>query len=621
MRAPMSRAAAALTASLLLTAACAGARAGDPTAACTHGADLTEIGAVQGDGPASPLVGRRVTIAGVVVGDFQSGDGDEWGTDLGGFFVQSVEGDGDPATSDGIYVYGAPVDVAEGDVVRVTGRVREFRGLTQVSDRPTVLVCATGRALPAPTPVVLPVGSSAELEALEGMLVTFPQDLYVVDHHDFDRYGELVLSAPVAGGRPFQPTAVLSPDDPGLAERIDLTVRSRIVLDDGRGGQNPDPARHPNGEPFDLENRFRAGDRLRDVTGVLDYAFDSYRVQPTRGAVHTALNPRPPLPEVGGSVRAAAFNVYNYFDGFGNGCGPAGAAECRGADDAEEFRRQRAKVSAALVGTGAHVAALMEVENDADGGALRDLVAALDEATAPGTFAYVDGTGPVGTDAIRVALVYRPTHLTPVGAPAVLDSPGFVDPNGTGTDRNRAALAQTFEDARGGRFTVVALHLKSKGSACGARDDDPLQGDCAGTRLRGVLALLEWLATDPTGSGDPDVLLLGDLNAYGREDAVTALSAAGFTDLLREHGGEGEYTYVFDGLLGYLDHALASPSLAPQVTGAAAWHVNADEPDLLDYDTTFKAPAQRALYAPDAYRSSDHDPVVVGLELDAAPPP
>jgi hypothetical protein len=72
---------------------------------------------------------------------------------------------------------------------------------------------------------------------------------------------------------------------------------------------------------------------------------------------------------------------------------------------------------------------------------------------------------------------------------------------------------------------------------------------------------------------------------------------------------------VFDGQSGYLDHSLANPSLAAQVTGAADWHINADEPDLLDYDTSFKPAAQDALYEPNAYRSSDHDPVIVGLDL------
>jgi len=72
---------------------------------------------------------------------------------------------------------------------------------------------------------------------------------------------------------------------------------------------------------------------------------------------------------------------------------------------------------------------------------------------------------------------------------------------------------------------------------------------------------------------------------------------------------------VFDGQIGYLDYALASPTLFDQVSAATDWHINADEPSLLDYDTSFKQPAQDAIYAPDPYRSSDHDPVIVGMDL------
>jgi hypothetical protein len=154
------------------------------------------------------------------------------------------------------------------------------------------------------------------------------------------------------------------------------------------------------------------------------------------------------------------------------------------------------------------------------------------------------------------------------------------------------------------------------------------QGNCNGTRTRAAQALVEWLATDPTGSGDSDALIIGDLNSYDKEDPIDAVIAGAdgqpgtaddYTDLLRQYEGEFAYSYVFDGMFGYLDHALANASLTPQVTGATSWHINADEPDILDYDTTFKSPTQDALFEPDAYRSSDHDPVIVGLDLNTAP--
>ena len=269
---------------------------------------------------------------------------------------------------------------------------------------------------------------------------------------------------------------------------------------------------------------------------------------------------------------------------------------------------------------------LIELENTPGVEPLADIVGGLNAELGAGTYSYVD-TGVIGTDAIKVGLIYRPAVVTPVGPFSTLDTlddPRFID------TRNRPALAQTFEEnATGARFTVAVNHLKSKGSGCGAGDDDPLQGNCNGTRTQAAAALTDWLATDPTGSGDPDFLVVGDLNSYALEDPIDTLKVGAddaggtpddFTNLIETFGGRFAYSYTFDGQLGYLDYALANTALTPQVAGATEWHLNADEPDVLDYDTSFKPPEQEALYEPNAYRTADHDPVVVGLDL-AVPAP
>jgi len=324
----------------------------------------------------------------------------------------------------------------------------------------------------------------------------------------------------------------------------------------------------------------------------------------------------------------AAMNTLNYFttldyptgDPLDNKCGPAQNLECRGADadQPDEFTRQRTKLLAALVGLDADVIGLNELENTTGVEPLADIVAGL-----PG-YAYID-TGTIGTDAIKVGLIYRTDEVMPVGSHAILDS--TVDPRFIDT-KSRPVLAQTFEDlATGSRFTVAVNHLKSKGSDCldvGDPDVGDGQGNCNLTRKAAAQALVDWLATDPTGSGDPDFLIIGDLNSYAKEDPIDAILAGpddmpgtddDYTNLVEEHIGPYAYSYVFDGQFGYLDHALSSAPLTSQVTGVAEWHINADEPDILDYDTSFKPPAQDALYEPDAFRSSDHDPILVGLSL------
>jgi len=263
----------------------------------------------------------------------------------------------------------------------------------------------------------------------------------------------------------------------------------------------------------------------------------------------------------------------------------------------------------------ADVVGLIEIENYPGDVPTADLVSGLNDMMGAGTYDFV-ATGAIGTDAIRQAFLYKPAAVSPVGAYAILDSsvdPRFLD------DYNRPVLAQTFQDnTTGGIFTVAVNHLKSKGSDCNDIGDPDLgdgQGNCNLTRLAAAQALVDWLATDPTGSGDGDFLIIGDLNSYDKEDPIDALVAGGYTDLIYNFLGEDAYSYVFDGQLGYLDHALANLDLLDEVTGVTVWHINADEPDLIDYDMSFKQDAQDAIYAPDAYRSSDHDPVIVGLNV------
>jgi predicted extracellular nuclease len=552
----------------------------------------THIYAVQGSGATSPLVGGSVAVEGIVVGDFQAG--------MDGYALQEAPGDGNGATSDGVFI-SAPGGTAvnPGDLVRVRGTVAESGGRTQINAA-QAWVCSSGNALPAPTALTLPMAAADAFEPYEGMRVAFSQTLFISEYYNFDRYGEIVLTTT----RQDTPTAVVEPGAAAVALAA-ANALARLTLDDGRTTENPDPAIHPSGGVFDLTNRFRGGDTVAGVTGVMDYAFDKYRVQPTQGAAYTAANPRPASPPaVGGTLRVASFNVLNYFT----------TLNSRGANTAEEFTRQRTKIIAALAAINADVVGLIEIENNT--AAIADLVTGLNAAMGAGTYAYID-TGVIGGDEIKVALIYKPATVTPYGAHAVLTS--AVDAR-FDSSKNRPALAQSFlNPATHGIFTVVVNHLKSKGSDCGAGDPDlgDGAGNCNLTRRNAALALVDWLADDPTGSGDEDFLIIGDLNSYDKEDPIDALVAGGYTDLIGLYQGEHAYTYVFDGQAGYLDYALAGAALMEEVTGATVWHINADEPDLLDYDMTYKQPPQDALYEPNAYRSSDHDAVIVGLGLES----
>ncbi len=585
---------------------------------------ISLIHEIQGDGLVSPKAGEQVLVEAIVVGDFQNNGVNDNG-DLLGFYLQEEDSDVDnnSATSEGIFVYyNGNVDVMVGDKVQVSGLVKEYFSLTEI-EAASVTVLSQGEPLPVPTELSLPISHSDAFEAVEGMLVTFPQALVISEYYNFDRYGEIVLAQPLAGeNRPMTGTAMEQPGSAAYYTRVEANALSRILLDDGRTSQNPDPAYHPNGAEFTLDNRFRGGDWVQFAQGVMDYRYGSYRLQPTLGANYIAANPRPDIPPyVGGRLKVASFNVLNYFttlDQNGNLCGPAQNMGCRGADNLVEFNRQRDKIINAIATLDADIVGLIEIENNAQA-SIDDLVTGLNERLGSNQYAALH-TGTIGTDAIKVGFIYQPGSITTAGSFAILDSSvdsRFID------DKNRPALAQTFtEIASGSQFTVAVNHFKSKGSPCDSLGDPDMndgQGNCNATRTAAAQALADWLASNPTGTGSDNVLIIGDLNAYDKEDPITTLTSSGYQDLLNFYQGESAYTYVFDGQFGYLDYALANNTLSGQITGVAPWHINADEPDILDYDTSFKKDAQDALYDTTPFRSSDHDPVIIGLDLNSPP--
>jgi uncharacterized protein len=586
----------------------------------------TPIGTVQGAGESAALTGN-VTIQGVVVGDFEGAS-----PALRGFYVQD-SGDADPATSDAIFVFTAGQDrVQLGDEVQLTGAVAEFQGQTQLSSVEQLTLCARGRTV-TPTALTLPVPELAFLERYEGMLVSFAQTLHVTEHFQLGRFGQVTLAA---DARLAQPTNVAQP---GAAARAIQAQndRSRIIVDDALQSQNPDPIVFGRGgQPLSAANTLRGGDTVSGLTGVLTYTWagnaasgNAYRVRPigSLGASvpnFVASNPRPTTaPAVAGELKVASFNLLNYFNTFGNACsfGVGGAvAECRGAESASEFERQSNKTVQALAALDADIVGVIEIENDGygPGSAIVELVDRLNLTVGAGTYAFVDvdaRTGRLnaaGDDAIKVGLLYRPSKVQPVANHTHADSNPV---------HNRAPVLQTFEDARGARLTVVVNHFKSKGCD-GASGADLDQGDGQGcfnaTRVAQASALVDFMDELRATSGDPDELVIGDLNSYAKEEPIQVLEAAAYTNLIAASAGAAAYSYAFDGQWGYLDHALASPSLRTQVSGAAELHINADEPSVLDYNTNFKTEGQRAaLYAADRYRTSDHDPVLVGVSLAA----
>lgn len=585
---------------------CGGVDPGVVLGSCGESATL--ISAIQGASTASPLVGMTRVIEGVVVADFQE-------TGLNGFYVQEQDSDsdGNSATSEGIFVFEGSVNVpvSVGDVVRVKGTVTEFGGLTELTNIELV-TCPQSGAVTTQV-ITLPVANLTDFERYEGMSVTFSQTLTVTGNFEWGRFGTLDLSA---NGRLFQPTQIVAPN--ASAAQQSLNDRSRIALDDGQTTENPNPIPYK-----DVDQTRRLGNTVAGLTGVLDERFGAYRIQPTSAPMFTATNPRQGVPAVSGRLKVAAFNVLNFFTTIDTGaaiCGPTGGMECRGADSSTELTRQREKLLNAIQALNADVVGLIEIENAAPPTpmqAVQSLVDGLNARMGAGTYALRD-TGTIGTDAIKLAFIYKPAKVALVSPFAILTSaqqPLFDE------TRNRPALAQTFSEiGTGSKLTVVLNHLKSKGSACGAGDDDTTtgQGNCNVTRTEAAQALLSWIASDPTDAGDPDYLLMGDLNAYAKEDPIATFEAGGLVNLEQTFLGSSVYSYQFSRQSGTLDYALSNASLRPQVAGLGVWHINSDEPVVMGYNQEFKT--DDPFNINDPFGASDHDPILVGLNLTVPPP-
>ncbi|TNJ32669.1 ExeM/NucH family extracellular endonuclease [Arenimonas terrae] len=575
-----------LIAASLLATACEA-----PGATAAPPADgLRPIGAVQGSGPRSPLDGQPVVVEGVVVGAFAG---------LGGAFLQSETEDGDPATAEGLFLdFGASALARPqvGDRVRVTGIVFEGgQGEGTLTSLQVGAIERLGQGQVIATTLADAPATAADWERYEGMRLSITGPL-TISGNDLARFGELTTSF---GGRLYTPTE-LAPPGAGAQAIAEDNTRRMLRLDDGVAEQNPKTVAYLPAAPSD-EAPLRTGSTLTGVQGVLDQRFGSYRLQLTEqiGSIEQA--PRPAAPSVPGDRRIAGFNVLNLFNGDGQG---GGFPTERGAQTPEQYARQQAKLVAVVQALDPDLAALMELENDGYGpeSSLAQFVAALNAAGPHADWRYVDaGEGP-GTNPIRVGIVYRASRFTAVGAPATLAEGPFAD-------RSRAPLVQAFRAGDGPVFVVAANHFKSKGCGEASGGDADLgdgQACYNATRVDSARRLHDWLATDPTGTGATGALVIGDLNAHAEEDPLRLLRERGWQDAFVLAGADKPYSYVWGGQSARLDHALLDAGLAARLRGAAEWHINSDEAEAFDYRRD--APAS-------PWRASDHDPMLLGLDL------
>lgn len=565
---------------------------------------------------------QTYVVRGVITADYRYDNG------FSGFYLQTPDSKAKANLSNAIFVYLPNSSLIQGgkvgDEVILRGRLTAYQNQLQIDQlTQNIQTCnQTSNAVTAQT-LNLPFTSLTDStghapKRYQGMLVKIPQSLTVSENYNYGRYGELSLSL----GRLYIPTNLYPAKSAEALALAQQNQVSKIILDDGFGNQNRTPWLPQN---FSALNTLRSGYQLKNIQGILEYRFGSWRIQPISNTAQPEIvkdsNPRSSVPAKDSKqIRVASFNVLNYDNG-----AEKGFPTERGATTQAEFNKQHAKIVSALKAIDADVYGLMEIANN--GYDAKSAIAYLTQALGKDwTYVIPPNTQKLGTDAIAVAIIYNRARVKPINAAVVYDDL---------SQKNRVTLAQSFQAINGGKgFTVVPNHLKSKGSCPDDKTSpDADQGDGQGcwnnTRLSAVEKLMQWIATNPTKATEPNYLLVGDLNSYAKEDPILAFEKANYKVLLNDEKigqGKNAYSYVFgvssdatgNGGAGNLDHAIADATLYPWVKRSFAWHINADEPTALDYNDEFKSDEQKVLfYADDAYRSSDHDPVIVDLDLNA----
>lgn len=531
---------------------------------------------IQGTGISSPYINQSVKMIGVVTAKF-IGEGK-----IGGFFMQDPAGDGNVLTSDGIFVSSSTDNVSVGDSVEITGTVTEVNGRTQLEALTRLVVISSNNVLPI---VKLKYDADSwNWEQYEGMLLQFDQTLFVTNNYNLKQYGQLTLNPT----RIYTPTNQFLPGSADYSTLVTQNSRPQLILDDAITTTNYAPIQFA-----DADGTRRTGERVDNLRAVVDNVNSSHFLYPATAPVFYG-NPRPKAPADLGNynLKVCATNLEYYL--------PFNYTGTYGAANATQAIQQHTKIVAGLLAIDADIYGLIEIEEGQN--ALAKLVNSMNDATAAGRYAYIDDGGlPDGTY-IKVGYLYRTDKVTPYLS--------LKENTETSSSKYRKKAQAFTLNSNSEHFIFSLNHFKAK-SGCPSSGVDADQGDGQGcynaTRVGESTSTLSFITSWKTYYNDNDVLIMGDLNAYSKEDPVQTLIQGGYADMHRAFHADSAYSYVYNGAAGYLDNVLASETMRSQVTGVSVFHINSDEPAMFEYSG--------AGYQPNMYRYSDHDPVVVGLLL------
>ncbi|MBI5651263.1 MAG: lamin tail domain-containing protein [Chloroflexi bacterium] len=576
---------------------------------------LSAIHDIQGASHLSPKNNQLVTTTGIVIAKRSNG-----------FYIQDPNPDGNPATSEGLFVFtnSAPT-VNSGDAVQVSGTVKEFRpggasatNLTTTEiDNPgrTVTVLSSGNPLPAPTIIgtggrvppamVIDDDATGDVETSG----SFDVNTDGIDFYESLEGMRVQINNAVATGprNSFGEIPVLGDNGASASVR---TARGGIVI--RANDFNPERVFIDN-EILNTPNA-NVNDRFAVIVGVMDYSFGNFKLQITQALTTIAggLAPESAATAPAHQLSVATFNVENLdpsdppskFSALANIVvnnlkspdliaveeiqDNNGATNDAVVDATTTFNQLIAAISSA--GGPAYQFRQINPVDDQDGGEPGGNIRVGFMFRTDRGLAFVDRPGGTATNSTAITGTLSTTQLT--------FSPGRIDPANAAFNTSRKPLAGEFM-FKGDKVFVIANHWNSKGG------DQPLFGhfqppilSSETQRVQQATVVRNFVAAILAANVNANVIVLGDLNDFEFSNPLATIKSAPLNALIETLPQNERYTYVFDGNSQTLDHILVSNAIYGRPRVLDVVHVNAE----------FVA------------RASDHDPQVAFMCVDATPP-
>ena len=516
----------------------------------------------------SDLTDSYISVKGIVSGDFQ-----ETG-ELAGFYLQDER----LFSTRGIFVH-SKRKVNLGDEILISAKVIEYKNETRLDSVSSITTLSTNNSFSTQT-LSFPY-SPQSIEQLEGCLVNIDEPMYISDSYSYEKYGQLLVSM-----KPMvQATEIYDAqkESDEIEKHNFQQLYSSIVVDDLSNKRNP-----LDEDLYLPKDAVVVGSKVKNIKGYLSQRNDKYSIRLASDLEYINIK-KDHDTSLLGDLKIMSFNLHNLFNGDGN---KEGFPTERGAKDYQSYQKQIQKLAAAIDLANPDIIALMEVENDGEHSlsAIAQFCEYLNTITNRTSYTVAKTVGLASKDVIKNGVIYDSLKVKTAELGNYYPAKIF----------SRSPLFQSFTFKDSLDFVLSVNHFKSKSPRNAKGENvDQLDGQAAFNTKRTQQAKKLLQLVDSLYAS-MDLLIVGDFNAYTKEDPIQAIESA---KLIRLESSN--YSYIYKGNMGCLDHAFATNNFEKQIKQIQVLDINASYPNWMDYrfensDSSY-------------FRSSDHNPIIIGV--------